>query len=65
MKNAIASFINDHPFLSYMLAGTIVTSATKMVTTIVRGYPTNTSTMHLTSSDSDEAEVVDEPAASE
>ena len=63
MKNAIANFINKHPFLTFMLADSII----GMVKILFRGYPTSKTT-HITTDgekvkidkdDLDEVEIVE------
>ena len=70
MKDAIASFIKNHPVMSFLLADIIVKQGCSMVKTVLRGYPEPET--HITNHYGDTAaiesendSVVDEPAAEE
>lgn len=39
MKNAIATFITEHPFLSFLAFDALLAKSCTMVVTLVRGYP--------------------------
>lgn len=63
MKDAIAKFITNHPFLTYWLAGALLTT----VKVIFRGYPereslktTEGEKISVNKSDLEEVEIVEE-----
>lgn len=63
MKNAIATFITEHPFLSFLFADALIVNGCKTIIVLLRGYPTE-ETRTITDSGSDLDEVVDDIMAS-